>query len=127
MLKVEIAVSNEFNHFIIKSRQDFSKQNFQKTCPMGRAVSEDWQPASAALLHSVNPLPFTTRFARLNKSGLHFDTVHKTNKKKHLPRLMLKGDANAPTFDYFMRMRKGRPCLGLITRPSRVVILHLKI
>jgi hypothetical protein len=26
MLKVEIAVSNEFNHFIIKSRQDFSQQ-----------------------------------------------------------------------------------------------------
>ena len=34
---------------------------------MGRAVSEDCQPASAALLHSVNPLPFITRSARLNK------------------------------------------------------------
>ena len=34
---------------------------------MGRAVSEDCQPASATLLHSVNPLPFITRFARLNK------------------------------------------------------------
>ena len=34
---------------------------------MGRAVSEDCQPASAALLHSVNPLPLITRFARLNK------------------------------------------------------------
>ena len=86
MLKVEIAVSNEFNHFIIKSRQDFSQHSCQKTCPMGRAVSEDCQPASAALLDSVNPLPFATRFARLNKSDLHFDTVQKTNKKKHLPR-----------------------------------------
>ena len=28
---------------------------------MGRAVSEDCQPASAALLHSVNPLPSITR------------------------------------------------------------------
>ena len=86
MMKVEIAVSNEFNLFVIKSRQDFSQHSCQKTCPMGRAVSEDCQPASAALLHSVNPLALTTRFARLNKSGLHFDTVHKTNKKKHLPR-----------------------------------------
>ena len=33
---------------------------------MGRAVSEDCQPASAALLHSVYPLPFITRSARLN-------------------------------------------------------------
>ena len=33
---------------------------------MDRAVSEDCQPASAALLHSVNPLPFITRSARLN-------------------------------------------------------------
>ncbi len=32
---------------------------------MGRAVSEDWQPASAALLHPVNPLPSITRSARL--------------------------------------------------------------
>ena len=32
---------------------------------MGRAVSEDCQPASAALLHPVNPLPSITRFARL--------------------------------------------------------------
>ena len=33
----------------------------------GRAVSEDCQAASATLLHSVNPLPFITRSARLNK------------------------------------------------------------
>ena len=37
---------------------------------MGRAVSEDCQPASATLLHSVNPLPLITRFARLRKYGL---------------------------------------------------------
>ena len=34
---------------------------------MGRAESEDCQPASAALLHPVNPLPSITRSARLNK------------------------------------------------------------
>jgi len=34
---------------------------------MGRAVSEDCQPASALLLHPVNPLPSITRSARLNK------------------------------------------------------------
>ena len=34
---------------------------------MGRAESEDCQAASAALLHPVNPLPFITRSARLNK------------------------------------------------------------
>lgn len=34
---------------------------------MGRAVSEDCQAASAMLLHPVNPLPFITRSARLNK------------------------------------------------------------
>ena len=33
----------------------------------GRAVSEDCQAASAALLHPVNPLPSITRSARLNK------------------------------------------------------------
>ena len=32
---------------------------------MGRAVSEDCQPASATLLHSVNPFPSITRSARL--------------------------------------------------------------
>ena len=32
---------------------------------MGRAGSEDCQPASAAILHLVNPLEFITRFARL--------------------------------------------------------------
>ena len=34
---------------------------------MGRAVSEDCLAASATLLHPVNPLPFITRSARLNK------------------------------------------------------------
>ena len=34
---------------------------------MGRAESEDCQSASAALLHSVNPLPSITRSARLKQ------------------------------------------------------------
>ena len=78
-MKVEIAVSNEFNLFVIKSRQDFGQHSCQKTCPMGRAVSEDCQAASATLLHPVNPLPSITRFARLNKqlSG-NLDTVYHT-------------------------------------------------
>ena len=37
----------------------------RRLAPMGRAVSEDCQAASATLLHPVNPLPFITRFARL--------------------------------------------------------------
>ena len=36
-MKVEIAVSNEFNHFVIKSRQDFSQHRCQKTCPYGQS------------------------------------------------------------------------------------------
>ena len=48
-----------------QSRLSASERSRQKTCPMGRAVSEDCQAASAALLHSVNPLPSITRFARL--------------------------------------------------------------
>ena len=51
----------------IKPGQDFSRTSRQKTCPMGRAVSEDCQPASALLLHPVNPLPSITRSVRLNK------------------------------------------------------------
>ena len=42
-------------------------QAVRRLALMGRAVSEDCQAASAALLHPVNPLPFITRFARLNK------------------------------------------------------------
>ena len=42
-------------------------QAVRRLALMGRAVSEDCQPASAALLHPVNPLPSITRFARLNK------------------------------------------------------------
>ena len=47
------------------ARQDFSRTSRQKTCPMGRAESEDCQAASATLQHPVNPLPFITRSARL--------------------------------------------------------------
>ena len=42
-------------------------QAVRRLALMGRAVSEDCQPASAALLHPVNPLPFITRSARLYK------------------------------------------------------------
>ncbi len=42
-------------------------QAVRRLALMGRAVSEDCQAASAALLHPVNPLPSITRFARLNK------------------------------------------------------------
>ena len=54
-------------HAHIKRPARLQPASCQKTCPMGRAVSEDCQPASAALLHSVNPLPAITRSARLNK------------------------------------------------------------
>ena len=37
MMKVEIAVSNEFNLFVIKSRQDFSQHRCQKTCTYGQS------------------------------------------------------------------------------------------
>ena len=54
-------------------------QAVRRLALMGREVSEDCQPASAALLHSVNPLPSITRSARLNKqmSG-NLDTVYHT-------------------------------------------------
>ena len=61
--------ANKGNHLLPRThkstRQDFSQHIYLKTCPLGRAVSEDCQPASTALLHPVNPLPSITRSARL--------------------------------------------------------------
>ena len=68
------------SHYLeVHTQYYFSRASRQKTCPMGRAVSEDCQPASAALLHPVNPLPLITRFPRLNKqrSG-NLDTIYHT-------------------------------------------------
>ena len=47
--------------------QDFSQQSRQKTCPMGRAESEDCHSVSAALQQNANPLPLITRFARIKQ------------------------------------------------------------
>ena len=62
ILKLSLNPTHKLN-----ARQDFSQHSCQKTCPMGRAESEDCQSASATLLHPVNPLPSITRSARLNK------------------------------------------------------------
>ena len=59
MLKTETVSSNELIHIISKRPARLQPASCQKTCPMGRAESE-----------GLRPLPFITRSARLNKSGL---------------------------------------------------------